>query len=89
MLYLSERVVGCPNKINKINNKMSIIIILSLFMSWGIGLSYGLHIRRTCPTPHGPSADWRVLTTANVARINGLKCIPKHGGVEINFWSPI
>jgi hypothetical protein len=28
--------------------------------------------------PHGPSADWQVLTTANTAGKNGLTCLPKH-----------
>ncbi|RVE54945.1 hypothetical protein evm_000312 [Chilo suppressalis] len=27
----------------------------------------------------GPSADWRVLTTADAAGTNGLTCLPKHG----------
>ncbi|RVE48712.1 hypothetical protein evm_006678 [Chilo suppressalis] len=30
--------------------------------------------------PRGPSADWWVLTTADVAGTNGLTCLPKHGG---------
>ncbi|RVE42535.1 hypothetical protein evm_012815 [Chilo suppressalis] len=29
--------------------------------------------------PRGPSADWRVLTTADAAGTNGLTCLPKHG----------
>jgi hypothetical protein len=44
-------------------------------------LHYGLHIRRTSHNlPRGPSAGWRVLTTANAAETNGLTCLPKHGG---------
>ncbi|RVE41191.1 hypothetical protein evm_014158 [Chilo suppressalis] len=40
--------------------------------------------------PRGPSADWRVLTTADAAGTNGLTCLPKHGGArDSNFWSPI
>ncbi|RVE48367.1 hypothetical protein evm_006928 [Chilo suppressalis] len=40
--------------------------------------------------PRGPSADWRVLTTADATGTNGLTCFPKHGGTrDINFWSPI
>ncbi|RVE46956.1 hypothetical protein evm_008340 [Chilo suppressalis] len=30
--------------------------------------------------PRRPSADWRVLTTADAAGTNGLTCLPKHGG---------
>ncbi|RVE48459.1 hypothetical protein evm_006895, partial [Chilo suppressalis] len=33
-------------------------------------------------TPRGPRADWRVLTTADAARTNGLTCLPKHGGAR-------
>ncbi|RVE49721.1 hypothetical protein evm_005591 [Chilo suppressalis] len=32
--------------------------------------------------PRGPSADWRVLTTAEAAGTNGLACLPKHGGTR-------
>ncbi|RVE42892.1 hypothetical protein evm_012447 [Chilo suppressalis] len=32
--------------------------------------------------PRGPSADWRVLTTADAAGSNGLTCLPKHGGTR-------
>ncbi|RVE47841.1 hypothetical protein evm_007472 [Chilo suppressalis] len=32
--------------------------------------------------PRGPSTDWRVLTTADVAGTNGLTCPPKHGGTR-------
>ncbi|RVE46054.1 hypothetical protein evm_009278 [Chilo suppressalis] len=32
--------------------------------------------------PRGPSADWRVLTTADAAGTNGLTCLPKHGGTR-------
>ncbi|RVE51675.1 hypothetical protein evm_003647 [Chilo suppressalis] len=41
--------------------------------------------------PHGPSADWRVLTTADAAGTNGLTCLVKHEGAQdsIFFWSPI
>ncbi|RVE40530.1 hypothetical protein evm_014820 [Chilo suppressalis] len=40
--------------------------------------------------PRGPSADWRVLTTADATGTNGLTCLPKHGGTrDRNFWSPI
>jgi hypothetical protein len=46
---------------------------------------HGLHIRRTGHnTPRGPSAGWWVLTTVNVAGINGLTCLPKHGEVQDN-----
>jgi hypothetical protein len=49
------------------------------------GLPYGLYIRRTgYNLPRGPSADWRVLTTANVVRTNGLPRLPKLD--KINFW---
>ncbi|RVE51674.1 hypothetical protein evm_003646 [Chilo suppressalis] len=34
--------------------------------------------------PRGPSADWRVLTTADAAGTNGLTCLPKHGGARDN-----
>ncbi|RVE48863.1 hypothetical protein evm_006513 [Chilo suppressalis] len=30
--------------------------------------------------PRPPSADWWVLTTADAAGTNALKCLPKHGG---------
>ncbi|RVE43094.1 hypothetical protein evm_012268 [Chilo suppressalis] len=33
--------------------------------------------------PRGPSADWRVLTTADAAGTDGLMCLPKHGGTRI------
>ncbi|RVE43502.1 hypothetical protein evm_011836 [Chilo suppressalis] len=33
-------------------------------------------------SPHGPNADWRVLTTADAAGTNGLTCLPKHGGTR-------
>ncbi|RVE40447.1 hypothetical protein evm_014903, partial [Chilo suppressalis] len=41
--------------------------------------------------PRGPSADWRVLTTADAAGTNSITCLPKHGGAQdsIFFWSPI
>ncbi|RVE45259.1 hypothetical protein evm_010081 [Chilo suppressalis] len=32
--------------------------------------------------PRGPSADWRVLITADAAGANGLTCLPKHGGAR-------
>ncbi|RVE40995.1 hypothetical protein evm_014355 [Chilo suppressalis] len=32
--------------------------------------------------PCGPSADWRMLTTADAAGTNGLTCLPKHGGTR-------
>ncbi|RVE43924.1 hypothetical protein evm_011435 [Chilo suppressalis] len=32
--------------------------------------------------PRGPSADWRVLTTADAPLTNGLTCLPKHGGTR-------
>ncbi|RVE40888.1 hypothetical protein evm_014462 [Chilo suppressalis] len=32
--------------------------------------------------PCGPSADWRVLTTADAAGTNGLTCLPKHEGTQ-------
>ncbi|RVE46045.1 hypothetical protein evm_009325 [Chilo suppressalis] len=37
--------------------------------------------------PRGPSADWRVLTTADAAGTNGLTCLPKHGGVRDSEFS--
>ncbi|RVE42471.1 hypothetical protein evm_012877 [Chilo suppressalis] len=42
-------------------------------------------------SPRGPSADWRVLTTADAAGTNGLTCLPKHRGTRDRFffWSPI
>ncbi|RVE54698.1 hypothetical protein evm_000819 [Chilo suppressalis] len=40
--------------------------------------------------PRGPSADWRVLTTADATGTNGLTCLPKHGGTrDRKLWSPI
>ncbi|RVE53140.1 hypothetical protein evm_002237 [Chilo suppressalis] len=33
--------------------------------------------------PRGPSADWRVLTTADAAGTNGLTHLPKHGAVPM------
>ncbi|RVE41113.1 hypothetical protein evm_014238 [Chilo suppressalis] len=40
--------------------------------------------------PRRPSADWRVLTTADAAGTNFLTCLSKHGGTrDRNFWSPI
>ncbi|RVE40317.1 hypothetical protein evm_015033 [Chilo suppressalis] len=51
------------------------IIIISLLMS-------PLLERLGHDPPHGPSADWRLLTTANVAGTNGLTCLPKHGGTR-------
>jgi hypothetical protein len=42
----------------------------------------GLHIRRMGHNPpRGPSADWWVLTTANVAGTNSLMRVPKQGGI--------
>ncbi|RVE40138.1 hypothetical protein evm_015212 [Chilo suppressalis] len=35
--------------------------------------------------PRGPSADWRVLTTADAAGPNGLTCLPKHGATRDRF----
>ncbi|RVE49713.1 hypothetical protein evm_005583 [Chilo suppressalis] len=32
--------------------------------------------------PRGPSADWRMLTTADAAGTNGLTCLPKRGGTR-------
>ncbi|RVE51886.1 hypothetical protein evm_003506 [Chilo suppressalis] len=32
--------------------------------------------------PHGPSADWWVLTTADAAGTNGSTCLPKHRGTR-------
>ncbi|RVE41224.1 hypothetical protein evm_014127 [Chilo suppressalis] len=32
--------------------------------------------------PHGLSADWRVLTTADAAGTNSLTCLSKHGGTR-------
>ncbi|RVE52957.1 hypothetical protein evm_002434 [Chilo suppressalis] len=32
--------------------------------------------------PRGPSADWRVLLTADATGTNGLTCLPKHGGAR-------
>jgi hypothetical protein len=46
---------------------------------------YGLHIRRTGHKPiRGPSAGWRVLTTANAAGTNDLTCLPNHWGAPDN-----
>jgi hypothetical protein len=40
-----------------------------------------LHIRKTGHSPpRRSSADFWILTTANTAGTNGLKCLPKHGG---------
>jgi hypothetical protein len=45
----------------------------------------GIHIRRTVHNPpHGPSAGWWVLTTANAAGTNDLTCLPRHGGAGDN-----
>jgi hypothetical protein len=42
-----------------------------------------LPTRRTGHNPsRGSSADWWVLTTTNIARTNGLTCLPKHGGAR-------
>jgi hypothetical protein len=47
--------------------------------SWGTGLPYELHIRRSGHNPpRGPSAGWWVLTTAIAAGTNSLTCLPKH-----------
>jgi hypothetical protein len=52
----------------------------------GTGLPCGLHIKRTGHNPpHGPSADWWVLATANAAGTNGLTCLPKKELEVINF----
>jgi hypothetical protein len=71
------------------NADVIIIIIISHLMShcWGTGLPYGLITIRTGHNPpHGPSADWLVLTTANTAGTNGLTSLPKHGGArDITF----
>ncbi|RVE41379.1 hypothetical protein evm_013968 [Chilo suppressalis] len=32
--------------------------------------------------PHGPSADWRVLTTADAVGTKSLTCLSKHGGTR-------
>ncbi|RVE40335.1 hypothetical protein evm_015015 [Chilo suppressalis] len=48
----------------------------------GTGLSYGY-------PPRGPSADWRVLTTADAARTNGSTCLPKHEGTRDRRFSVI
>jgi hypothetical protein len=46
---------------------------------------FGSHIRKTGHNPpRGPSVYCWVLTTANAARTNGLKCLPKHGGTHDN-----
>ncbi|RVE45692.1 hypothetical protein evm_009662 [Chilo suppressalis] len=40
-------------------------------------------IGRLCHDPaREPSTDWRVLTTADAAGTNGLKCLPKHEGTR-------
>jgi hypothetical protein len=61
-----------------------IIIIISLCLHcWGTGLFYGIHIMRTSHNPpRGPTADWRLLTTAYSAGINGLTYLPKHEGAQ-------
>jgi hypothetical protein len=47
---------------------------------------YGSHIRRTGQSPpRERSADWWVLTTANAAGTNGLKCLPKQGARDNKF----
>jgi hypothetical protein len=52
---------------------------------WGIGFSYGLHLRRTGHNPpRAPSVDRWALTNANAAGTNGLTCLPKHGGAPDN-----
>jgi hypothetical protein len=49
------------------------------------GILYRLHIRRTGHNPpRGPSADWWMLTIANITGINGLTCLPRHGGARDN-----
>jgi hypothetical protein len=54
------------------------LLILEILL--GTEFIYGSHIRRMGHnTPHGPSAGWWVLTTANAAGINGLTYLPKHG----------
>jgi hypothetical protein len=37
-----------------------------------------LQRERVIPTTHGPSADWRMLTTINTAATDGLTCVLKH-----------
>jgi hypothetical protein len=66
-----------------------IIIIISLLSPhcWGTGLPYGLHIRRTGQNLlRGPSAGWWVLTTANTAGTNGLKCLRSTEDLEITIF---
>ncbi|CAH2982326.1 unnamed protein product [Chilo suppressalis] len=38
--------------------------------------------------PRGPSADWRVLTTADAAGTNSLTGLPKHGDRDSEFGHP-
>jgi hypothetical protein len=37
-----------------------------------------------CNRTRGPSADWWVLTTANIVGTNSLTCLPKIGGARDN-----
>jgi hypothetical protein len=61
------------------------IIIISLLMSSLLRHRPSLrrHIRRTGHNqPHGPSAGWWVLTTANAIGTNGLTCLTKQRGAR-------
>jgi hypothetical protein len=65
----------------------TVFIIISLLMSSLLGHRHSLRITHEENGPYpprGPSAGWRMLTTANAAGTNGLMCLPKHGGARDN-----
>jgi hypothetical protein len=57
------------------------IIVISLLMSPLLGFRPSLWItlkENGHNPPRGPSADWRLVTTANAVGTNSLTCVPKH-----------
>jgi hypothetical protein len=68
----------------------NVIIAISLLMSPLLGNMppYGTHITGYNPLC-GPSANWWVLTVANVAGTTGLACIPLYGARDSKFWLQI
>jgi hypothetical protein len=67
----------------------TIVTIIICFVGCSVNrfvlIPYGLPTRKMGHNPpRGPSTDWSVLTTANTAEINGLRCLRKHRGAQDN-----
>ncbi|RVE43368.1 hypothetical protein evm_011985 [Chilo suppressalis] len=77
-----EGVNGCFQQVLSMDSESNDIRFINVLTAGAQAFSMDGIGRLGHDPPRGPSADWRVLTTADAAGTNGLTCLPKHGGTR-------